>query len=382
MKYYLIAGEASGDLHAAHLMRALQASDPAAQFRYYGGDKMQAVGGTLVCHYAKLAYMGFVQVVKHLPQILGGMRRCRADIDAYRPDVLVLVDYPGFNLGMAKWVKKHLPQIKTVYYISPKIWAWKEWRIRDIKSSVDCMLSILPFEVDFYRRHQYPITYVGNPTVDELSVLASQPLDRVALCRRYGLDPERPIVALLAGSRRAEVTGNLPIMLRTLAQFPDVQAVIAGAPGLTPEFYAPLLQGSSARLLFDATYDLLRLSQAALVTSGTATLETAYLNVPQVVCYQFKGGMLVYKVMERALRSIHYVSLVNLLVNEGIVTELLGPYLTLPRLTAALRPLLTDTPQRRQMLADYDRMRAVLGAPGAPQRAAVRIMQLCAHPTA
>jgi lipid-A-disaccharide synthase len=196
------------------------------------------------------------------------------------------------------------------------------------------------------------------------------------------LDPERPIVALLAGSRRAEVTGNLPIMLRTLAQFPDVQAVIAGAPGLTPEFYAPLLQGSSARLLFDATYDLLRLSQAALVTSGTATLETAYLNVPQVVCYQFKGGMLVYKVMERALRSIHYVSLVNLLVNEGIVTELLGPYLTLPRLTEALRPLLTDTPQRRQMLADYDRMRAVLGAPGAPQRAAARIMQLCAHPTA
>jgi lipid-A-disaccharide synthase len=326
--------------------------------------------------------MGFVQVVKHLPQILGGMRRCRADIAAYRPDVLILVDYPGFNLGMAKWVKKHLPQIKTVYYISPKIWAWKEWRIRDIKSSVDCMLSILPFEVDFYRRHQYPITYVGNPTVDELSVLASQPLDRVALCRRYGLDPERPIVALLAGSRRAEVTGNLPIMLRTLAQFPDVQAVIAGAPGLTPEFYAPLLQGSSARLLFDATYDLLRLSQAALVTSGTATLETAYLNVPQVVCYQFKGGMLVYKVMERALRSIHYVSLVNLLVNEGIVTELLGPYLTLPRLTEALRPLLTDTPQRRQMLADYDRMRAVLGAPGAPQRAAARIMQLCAHPTA
>jgi lipid-A-disaccharide synthase len=376
MKYYLIAGEASGDLHAAHLMRALAAADPAAEFRYYGGDKMQAEGGTLVCHYSKLAYMGFVQVVAHLPQILGGMRRCRADIAAWQPEVLILVDYPGFNLGMAAWVKKHLPQVKVVYYISPKIWAWKEWRIRDIKRNVDCMLSILPFEVDFYRRHEYPITYVGNPTVDELSTVVAQPFDRTEFCRRNGLDPERPVVALLAGSRKAEVTGNLPIMMQAACRHPEVQAVIAGAPGLTPEFYAPLLKGSQIRVVFNATYDLLRAAQAALVTSGTATLETAYLNVPQVVCYQFRGGMPVYRIMERALRKIRYVSLVNLLLDDAGVTELLGPYLTPDSVDRELQPLLTDTPRRRQMLKDYARMREILGEPGAPRRAAARILEL------
>lgn len=376
MKYYLIAGEASGDLHAAHLMRALAAADPAAEFRYYGGDKMQAEGGTLVCHYSKLAYMGFVQVVAHLPQILGGMRRCRADIAAWQPEVLILVDYPGFNLGMAAWVKKHLPQVKVVYYISPKIWAWKEWRIRDIKRNVDCMLSILPFEVDFYRRHEYPITYVGNPTVDELSAVVAQPFDRTEFCRSNGLDPERPVVALLAGSRKAEVTGNLPIMMQAIGRHPEVQAVIAGAPGLTPEFYAPLLKGSQIRVVFNATYDLLRAAQAALVTSGTATLETAYLNVPQVVCYQFRGGMPVYRIMERALRKIRYVSLVNLLLDDAGVTELLGPYLTPDSVDRELQPLLSDTPRRRQMLANYARMREILGEPGAPRRAAARILEL------
>jgi lipid-A-disaccharide synthase len=376
MKYYLIAGEASGDLHAAHLMKALAAADPAAEFRYYGGDKMRAEGGTLVCHYSKLAYMGFVQVVKHLPQILNGMRRCRADVAAFQPDVLILVDYPGFNLGMAAWVKKHLPQVKVVYYISPKIWAWKEWRIRDIKQNVDCMLSILPFEVDFYRRHDYPITYVGNPTVDELAAIAALPIDRSEFCSRHGLDPGRPIVALLAGSRRAEVQGNLPIMRRVLERHPEVQAVVAGAPGLSREFYEPLLEGSSLSIVFDATYDLLRLSTAALVTSGTATLETAYLNVPQVVCYQFKGGMLVYRIMQRALRKIRFVSLVNLLLDDAAVTELLGPYLTEARLDEELKPLLGYTPRRRKMLDDYARMRELLGDPGAPERAAARIMTL------
>ncbi len=376
MKYYLIAGEASGDLHAAHLMKALAAADPAAEFRYYGGDKMRAEGGTLVCHYSKLAYMGFVQVVKHLPQILNGMRRCRADVAAFQPDVLILVDYPGFNLGMAAWVKKHLPQVKVVYYISPKIWAWKEWRIRDIKQNVDCMLSILPFEVDFYRRHDYPITYVGNPTVDELAAIAAQPIDRSEFCSRHGLDPGRPIVALLAGSRRAEVQGNLPIMRRVLERHPEVQAVVAGAPGLSREFYEPLLEDSSLSIVFDATYDLLRLSTAALVTSGTATLETAYLNVPQVVCYQFKGGMLVYRIMQRALRKIRFVSLVNLLLDDAAVTELLGPYLTEARLDEELKPLLGYTPRRRKMLDDYARMRELLGDPGAPERAAARIMTL------
>jgi lipid-A-disaccharide synthase len=266
--------------------------------------------------------------------------------------------------------------VKVVYYISPKIWAWKEWRIRDIKRNVDCMLSILPFEVDFYRRHEYPITYVGNPTVDELSAVVAQPFDRTEFCRSNGLDPERPVVALLAGSRKAEVTGNLPIMMQAACRHPEVQAVIAGAPGLTPEFYAPLLKGSQIRVVFNATYDLLRAAQAALVTSGTATLETAYLNVPQVVCYQFRGGMPVYRIMERALRKIRYVSLVNLLLDDAGVTELLGPYLTPDSVDRELQPLLTDTPRRRQMLKDYARMREILGEPGAPRRAAARILEL------
>jgi lipid-A-disaccharide synthase len=304
------------------------------------------------------------------------MRRCRADVAAYRPDVLILVDYPGFNLGMAAWVKKHLPQVKVVYYISPKIWAWKEWRIRDIKRNVDCMLSILPFEVAFYRKHDYPITYVGNPTVDELAPLAAQPFDRTDFCRRHGLDPERPLVALLAGSRKAEVKGNLPIMMAALKRHPEVQAVVAGAPGLTPEFYAPVVGEEPVRVVFNATYDLLRAATAALVTSGTATLETAYLDVPQVVCYQFRGGMLVYKIMECALRKIRYVSLVNLLLDAAGVTELLGPYLTPDSVDRELQPLLTDTPRRRRMLQDYARMRDLLGEPGAPKRAAARILQL------
>lgn len=377
MKYYLIAGEASGDLHAAHLMRELKLQDSAAEFRYYGGDAMRAEGGTLVCHYSKLAYMGFFQVAIHLRTILTGMSQCKADILAYQPDVIILVDYPGFNLGIAKWAKLKL-KAKVVYYISPKIWAWKEYRLASIKRDVDLMLCILPFEVEYYRKHDYDVTYVGNPTVDELAAVAATPFDREAFCERNGLNSNQSIIALLAGSRKAEVAGNLPIMLEAACKIPCHQIVIAGAPGLTPEFYAPIISRfrtvPPVRVLFGQTYDILRAAEVAAVTSGTATLETAYLNVPQVVCYQFKGGMFVYKIMEVALHRIKYVSLVNLLLQAPAVVELLGPYLTPQRLRSELSKLIGSGEPRKIMLSDYERMRAELGAPGAPKHAAEAIL--------
>ena len=379
MKYYLIAGEASGDLHASRLMQELKEQDPFADFRFYGGDAMKAVGGTLVCHYSKLAYMGFVQVALHLREILSGMSQCKKDIAAYQPDAVILVDYPGFNLGIAKWVKKNL-KAKVIYYISPKIWAWKEYRLKDIRENVDCMLSILPFEVDYYKKHDYEITYVGNPTVDELETLRTENFNREEFCNKHDLNSNQSIIAILAGSRKAEVKGNLPIMLDAVSKIPCHQIVVAGAPGLTPEFYAPILEKYKTvppvRVVFGETYDILRSSSVAAVTSGTATLETAFLNVPQVVCYQFKGGMLVYKIMELALRRIRYVSLVNLLLDAPSVVELLGPYLTPNRLREELLKILDDGDDRRKMLAEYDRMRLILGQPGAPQRAAAKIIEI------
>lgn len=379
MKYYLIAGEASGDLHASRLMMELKAQDPHADFRFYGGDAMKAVGGTLVCHYSKLAYMGFVQVALHLREILTGMSQCKKDIMAYQPDAVILIDYPGFNLGIAKWVKQNLKS-KVVYYISPKIWAWKEYRLKDIRQNVDCMLSILPFEVDYYKHHDYEITYVGNPTVDELEPLRREQFSREEFCKKHDLNVNQPIIAILAGSRKAEVKGNLPVMLDAASKIPCHQIVIAGAPGLKQEFYQPIIDKyrtvPPVTIVFGETYDLLRSAQVAAVTSGTATLETAFLNVPQVVCYQFKGGMLVYKIMELALRRIRYVSLVNLLLNAPSVVELLGPYLTPNRLRAELVKIVEEGNDRSNMLKEYARMREILGEPGAPVRAAQKIIQL------
>ena len=378
MKYYLIAGEASGDLHASRLMRELKQRDPHAQFRFYGGDAMKAEGGVLVCHYSQLAYMGFVQVALHLREILTGMSRCKQDIAAYQPDAIILVDYPGFNLSIVKWVKKKL-SAKVFYYISPKIWAWKEYRLKDIRKYVDCMLSILPFEVDYYKKHDYDVTYVGNPTVDELEPLRTENFSREAFCLAHDLNLNQPIIAILAGSRKAEVMGNLPIMLDAAIRFTCHQVVIAGAPGLSADFYQPILDRFRAvppvKIVFGETYDLLRSAQVAAVTSGTATLETAFLNVPQVVCYQFRGGKLAYKIMEFALRRIRYVSLVNLLLDSPAVVELLGPYLTANRLYAQLSRIEDDCADRRAMLAEYERMRTILGAPGAPERAADAIVR-------
>ena len=382
MKYYLIAGEASGDLHASRLMHQLRLQDPEATFRYYGGDAMRAEGGLLVKHYSELAYMGFVQVALHLDDILRGMKHCKRDIANFRPDVLILVDYPGFNLSIAKWAKQELPQTKVCYYISPKIWAWKAYRLKAIRRNVDLMLSILPFEVEWYGKRGYSVSYVGNPTVDELHPMLTGTEAASAATEKY--------VLLVPGSRKAEVRDNLRIMLEATQGLGT--RIIAGAPGLDAEFYAEVLAGlkcetRDVQVRFGQTHQLMRHAQVAAVTSGTATLEAAYLDCPQVVCYNFKGGMLVYSIMKWVLRNIRYVSLVNLLLygitgdkslpdeRHAAVCELLGPYLTPRTLRAELdRIYPDDAPDRQKMLQRYAQMRQNLGAPGAPERAAKAIL--------
>ena len=285
MKYYLIVGEASGDLHASHLMSSLAKADAGAQFRFIGGDMMRAVGGTMLRHYRELAYMGFVPVLLHLRTIFRNMALCKDDIVCWKPDVVILVDYPGFNLDIAKFLHART-SIPVYYYISPKIWAWKEWRIKAIKRDVDSLFSILPFEVPFFeQKHGYPINYVGNPTADEVRSFKESYNETFGeFCQRNGLQQDKPVIALLAGSRKQEIKDNLPMMIRAAEQFTDYQMVLAGAPSIDPEYYAPFISGTNVRVVYNDTYALLSHATAALVTSGTATLETALFGVPQAVC--------------------------------------------------------------------------------------------------
>ncbi len=284
MKYYLIAGEASGDLHASHLMAALKKNDPEATFRFFGGDFMSNEGGVRVKHYKELAYMGFVPVLLHLPAIFSNMRKCKKDILSYHPDVVILVDYPGFNLSIARYIRKN-STIPVYYYISPKIWAWKEYRIKRIKRDINELFSILPFEVEFYKKHTYPVRYIGNPTVDEVKAFQDKHhVDFDGFIQMNDLE-NKPIIALLAGSRKQEIKDNLPEMLAAASGLKGYQVVVAGAPGIAPSYYEKFLGKSPVRILFGQTYRLLQHSSAALVTSGTATLETALFGVPQVVCY-------------------------------------------------------------------------------------------------
>ena len=372
MKYYLIAGEASGDLHAANLMRALQQEDPQAEFRFFGGDAMQRAGGTLVRHYRDMAYMGFVQVALHIRQVLGNIALCKRDIEEHRPDLLILVDYPGFNLKIARYAKERLG-LPVHYYISPKIWAWKEYRIKEIKRYIDRLYSILPFEVDFYRRHDYRIDYVGNPTVDELAARpdADETFAHFAAENRL---PDKAIIALLPGSRLAEIRDNLARMIEAVAAFGEYQAVIAGAPGVPETFYAPYLREGQVSIVFGKTYRLLQQARAALVTSGTATLETGLLRVPQVVGYYMRGGRFTYSFFRRLIK-VDYASLVNLIADAPIVKELLVHHFSVENLRRELAPLLGDTPQRAAMLKGYDEVAARLGSAGAPTRAARLIVE-------
>ena len=375
MKYYLIVGEASGDLHASHLMRALRERDPEAQFRFYGGDLMQAQGGTLVHHYRDLAYMGIIPVLLHLRTILRGMKECKADIVRWQPDVLILVDYPGFNLKVAKYIHANT-QIPVYYYISPKIWAWKEGRIKAIKHDVDQLFSILPFEVDFFeKKHQYPIHYVGNPTVDEVTAyLAANPADPEAFRRDNAL-PSLPVIALLAGSRRQEIEDNLTRMIEAAKPYTDrYQLVIAGAPGIEPSFYERFVQGLPVHVVYDQTYRLLQHATAALVTSGTAALETALFRVPQVVCYYMRMGWFL-KYVRPFLLKVPYVSLVNLVAAREVVPELVAGEMTVPNARHHLASILPGGNAREAQLQGYEEMARRLGAPGAPHHAAEQMLK-------
>lgn len=367
MKYYLVAGEASGDLHASHLMAAIAKEDKDAEFRFYGGDLMASVGGVCVRHYRDMAYMGFTEVITHLRPILNNLENCKADIAAWKPQAVILVDYPSFNLKVARFVKERL-SIPVYYYISPKLWAWKEYRIKSIRRYVDKVYSILPFEVEFYRRHHYTVQYVGNPTVDELSArpYADETFDDFV--RAFDL-PAKPLIALLAGSRKAEIRRNLPLMIKAAEPFADYQCVIAGAPGIAPDEYACYLQGTQARVVYGATYRLLAQSRAALVTSGTATLETALLHVPQVVCYAMPGGRLAYTLFKNWLK-VRYVSLVNLIADAEVVKELLVHHCTAQNINRELEKLLYDERVRARIESGYAEVARRLGTPGAPERAA------------
>ena len=369
MKYYLIVGEASGDLHASHLMAALKEEDAEATFRFFGGDLMAAVGGTMVKHYRELAYMGFIPVLLHLRTIFANMRRCKQDIVEWNPDVLILVDYPGFNLNIAQYIHAHT-HIPVYYYISPKIWAWKEYRIKNIKRDVDALFSILPFEVEFFEgKHGYPIHYVGNPTMDEVTAFRSAYTeDFETFTHANGLST-RPIIALLAGSRKQEIKDNLPDMIRAASAFPDHQLVVAGAPAIAPAYYRQVMGNAQVPILFGKTYPLLSHAEAALVTSGTATLETALLRVPQVVCYHTPIGKVI-AFLKRHILKVKYISLVNLIADAEVVKELVADSMTVEGMKAELNALLNDTTYRNQMLEGYERIASRLGEAGAPRRAA------------
>ena len=372
MKYYLIVGEASGDLHASRLMQSLMQYDPEAEFRFFGGDLMAKVGGTRVKHYRELAYMGFIPVLLHLPTIFKNMKMCKEDIMRWKPDAVILVDYPGFNLSIAKFVKKNT-SIPVYYYISPKIWAWKEWRIKAIKCDVKEMFSILPFEVAFYeKKHHYKIHYVGNPTAEEVdNFLHVYSESKDEFCQRNGLS-SKPIIAILAGSRKQEIKDNLPSMLEAARHFEDYQMVVAAAPSITESYYKRFLENSEAKMVKTQTYELLAHATVALVTSGTATLETALLNVPQVVCYETPVPKLIRFAFKHIIK-VRFISLVNLIADKEIVQELLADRFSIRNIANELYRILPGQPSRERMLADYQLVRERLGNEVAPGNAA-RIM--------
>ncbi len=362
LKYYIIAGEASGDLHASNLMKALLKKDASAEFRFWGGDLMEKVAGhPPVKHYRDLAFMGFLEVAMNLGTILKNIKFCKKDIAENLPDVLILVDYPGFNLRIADFAKDL--GIRVVYYISPQLWAWKEGRVEKIKKYVDQMLVILPFEKDFYKKHNVDADFVGHPLLDAISGLSD--LDPEYFKNKHGLD-QRKIIALLPGSREQEVKKMLEIMLSVRSFFPEYQFVIAGAPGLSTEFYENYVD-QNVHFVSNETYDLLRSSEAALVTSGTATLETALLGIPEVVCY--RSSQISYEIGKRIIKDLKYISLVNLIMNDAVVTELIQAELNTKKLVAELHNIL-EGEGRQKMLADFQQLREKLGGAGASDEAA------------
>lgn len=367
MKYYIIAGEASGDLHGANLMKALYREDPEADIRFWGGDLMQQAGGTLVKHYRELAFMGFIEVIFNLKTILNNIEICKKDIGSFKPDVIIFIDYPGFNMRIAKWAKER--GIKTHYYISPQIWAWKENRIKAIKRDVDKLYVILPFEKDFYeKKHGFPVEFVGHPLIDAIHNRVET--DQVTFAKENNLD-DKPIIAILPGSRKQEITKMLSVMLSVTGDFPGYQFVIAGAPSQDYSFYEPFLKNKNVRFISNKTYDLLSHSIAALVTSGTATLETALFKVPEVVCY--KGSWASYQIAKRII-TLKYISLVNLIMDKEVVTELIQEKCNKKNIRTELQKLL-DPGYRQQLLQQYDVLEEKLGGVGASEKTAQLIVR-------
>ena len=367
MKYYIIAGEASGDLHGSNLMKALYKEDPTADIRFWGGDLMQQVGGTLVKHYRELAFMGFAEVVLNLKTIFRNIKLCKTDIEQFQPDVIIFIDYPGFNMRIAKWAK--IKGIPTHYYISPQIWAWKESRIKDIKRDFDKLYVILPFEKDFYeKKHHFPVEFVGHPLID--AIHNRETTDAVTFRKQNNLD-ERPIIAILPGSRKQEISKMLTLMLSVGSDFSDYQFVIAGAPSQEYSFYEPFLKGKNIKFISNETYNLLSHAHAALVTSGTATLETALFKVPEVVCY--KGSWLSYQIAKRII-TLKYISLVNLIMDQEVVTELIQENCNTARIKSELTKIL-DPNYRIKLLEKYDQLEQKLGGVGASASTAKLIVK-------
>lgn len=362
MKYYIIAGEASGDLHGSNLMKALYKEDANADIRFWGGDLMQNVGGTMVKHYRKLAFMGFLEVALNLKTILNNIKFCKNDIQQFQPDVIIFIDYPGFNMRIAKWAKEN--NIQTHYYISPQIWAWKENRIKDIKRDFDQLYVILPFEKDFYEnKHKFPVTFVGHPLIDAIHDRKS--IDENSFRKENNLD-EKPVIAILPGSRKQEITKMLSVMLSVVDDFPDYQFVIAGAPSQEYTFYEQFLKNKNVHFISNKTYDLLSIAHAALVTSGTATLETALFKVPEVVCY--KGSWASYQIAKRII-TLKYISLVNLIMDKEVVTELIQENCNKKTIKAELQKLLEPS-YRKNLIQQYNTLEEKLGGIGASQKTA------------
>jgi lipid-A-disaccharide synthase len=364
VKYYIIAGEASGDLHGSNLITALRAQDPDADIRCWGGDKMQAAGGHIVRHIRDLAFMGFIEVIKHLPTILGNISFCKKDILAYSPDVVILIDYPGFNFRLFKFIKEH--QFKLFYYISPQLWAWKEGRVKKVKKYVDRMFVIFPFEKGFYAKHGVDVDFVGHPLLDELAGREGRGTGD------EGRNAEQKIIALLPGSRKQEIGYLLPEYLKVIPHFPEYRFVIAGISGFGKDFYQSLIGNARCEIEWNNTYELLDRSYAAIVTSGTATLETALRGVPEVICY--KATPLSYYIARQLIKGIKYIGIVNLIADRLVVTELIQHDVNEARLVQELQ-LLSDTEYRAKMLNDYDEVRELLGSAGASERTATLMIK-------
>ncbi len=373
MKYYLIAGEASGDLHGSNLMKELKKEDTSAEFRFFGGDLMQQVGGDLVKHYREMAFMGIVNVVLNLKTIGRNMELCKKDILNFNPDVVILIDYPGFNLRIAEFAKQN--NFRVFYYISPKLWAWKEYRAKKIKAFVDEMFTILPFETEFFKKHNIDVHYVGNPLLDSISEFKQNAKLKQVFLAENDLD-DRPIVALLAGSRVQEIKRMLPVMVKVAGDFPDFQFVVAGVNSIEKQLYRNSISGSSVKIIFNQTYDLLSHSHTALVTSGTAALETAMLNVPQAVLYRIEGGWVLDKVMRKFVLKTKMFSLPNIIMNREIIKELIQIYMTYENVKAETEKLLFDENYRKRIFDDYKRLMKLMGEPGSSKRAATKMISL------